>query len=109
MILNLQSVRFEENIETLVANLKDDESIGAVIIDWDLNLNYMALQKSLIYLMGRPDVLFITGASDKKLPFTTKFNLIGKFFVLNDNVEKLPESIPDFKLSVSEMPLSGNA
>lgn len=72
-----KSGRYEESIKGLVGILNDDEDVGAVVVDWDLNMGYICLQRAVVYLK-RPDVVFIAGASDRQLPFNPKFNLIGK-------------------------------
>ncbi|CAH0720185.1 unnamed protein product, partial [Brenthis ino] len=45
----------------------DDEEIGAVIFDSDFKVNLPKLYKALTYLK-RPEVLFITGATDRYVP-----------------------------------------
>ncbi|XP_063927581.1 uncharacterized protein LOC135140816 [Zophobas morio] len=45
-----------------------DENVGAVIADLDLNMNVAQLQKAATYL-NDPEVIFITGGSDRKLFF----------------------------------------
>lgn len=59
-------------------HFKDNEDIGAVIIDIDLNVNYIKLLKSMVYLQ-RSDVLFITGGADTKVPMGFNIMLIGAY------------------------------
>ncbi|XP_022902309.2 uncharacterized protein [Onthophagus taurus] len=73
----LQSLNeIEENAQTMSDNLIDDKNIGAVIVDIDINLTYLKLQKACVYLK-RNDVLFMTGGSDCKIPFYNNITLIG--------------------------------
>lgn len=74
--MNFQPDAIEETIVALQGHLVDDENIGAVIVDLDVNINFIKLQKALVYL-SRPDVLFICGGSDKKIPISSKFCIIG--------------------------------
>lgn len=83
---------YEESMKCFLENLQDDEQIGAVVIDWSLNVNYMALQKAVIYL-NRPDVIFVTGATDKRLPLSSKVKLIGPGYFQNA-VEDLSDKKP---------------
>lgn len=76
---NFQPDAIEESIGALQEHLVDDESIGAVVIDLDLNINFIKMHKALVYL-SRPDVLFICGGSDKKIPISSKFCVIGPSF-----------------------------
>lgn len=47
---------------------EDDPEIGAVVFDSDFGANLAKLQKAITYLK-RPDVLFLYGATDKKVHF----------------------------------------
>ncbi|KAL0830363.1 hypothetical protein ABMA28_002551 [Loxostege sticticalis] len=44
--------------------LDDDPEVGAVVCDCDFNVNLIKMHKAIMYLR-RPDVLFITGATDR--------------------------------------------
>ncbi|CAG9819788.1 unnamed protein product [Phaedon cochleariae] len=57
----------DESISGLLSNITDDENIGAVVYDYDLNLTFVKLQKCLTYLK-RKDCLFIVGGGDKQMP-----------------------------------------
>lgn len=68
--------RIDERLEELPRNFHDNEEIGAVVMDLDVNLNYVKLLKAIVYLQ-RPEVLFILAATDKKIPFGFNILLIG--------------------------------
>ncbi|XP_056640299.1 uncharacterized protein LOC130447483 [Diorhabda sublineata] len=67
-----------EDVESIANSVVDDEEIGAVIMDIDVNLTYIQLQKASTYLK-RKDCLFITGAGDRALPFPRIGPLIGNY------------------------------
>lgn len=71
--------QIEESAASIIKNIQDDENIGAVVYDFDVNLTYIKLQKALTYLK-REDCLFLTGAGDKKLPIGPDGPLIGNHF-----------------------------
>lgn len=56
--------------------MQSNETIGAVIFDVDLTLNYAKLYRATLCL-NRPDVLFLAGCTDKKLPVGPNMFLIG--------------------------------
>ncbi|CAG9819787.1 unnamed protein product [Phaedon cochleariae] len=66
----------DESIGGLLSNITDDENIGAVVFDYDLNLTFVKLQKCLTYLK-RKDCLFIVGGADKEGPIGKLGPLIG--------------------------------
>ncbi|XP_068634022.1 uncharacterized protein [Battus philenor] len=47
--------------------LIDDEEVGAVVFDSDFNVNLAKLYKAITYL-ERPDVIYISGATDRYVP-----------------------------------------
>ncbi|XP_013139343.1 PREDICTED: phosphoglycolate phosphatase 1B, chloroplastic-like [Papilio polytes] len=47
--------------------LEDDEDVGAVVFDSDFNVNLPKMYRAITYL-ARPDVLFISGATDRYVP-----------------------------------------
>lgn len=52
--------------------------MGAIILDTDVNITRLKLQKALTFLK-RQDCLFITGACDKELPLGPTIGpIIGK-------------------------------
>lgn len=69
-----------ETFPTLLNELVDDPDIGAVTVDLDINICFMKIMRAIIYLQ-RPDVLFLAGATDIKVPLTVKSDIIGKFVV----------------------------
>ncbi|KAF2896187.1 hypothetical protein ILUMI_09990, partial [Ignelater luminosus] len=60
---------------------ESNERIGAVVCDVDLTLNYATLYNAALCLK-RPDVLFIAGCADKKLPVRPNVFLIGPAYFL---------------------------
>ncbi|KAF2904358.1 hypothetical protein ILUMI_01816 [Ignelater luminosus] len=74
--------RIEERIDELPSHFKDNEEVGAVIIDIDLNINYIKLLKAMVYLQ-RSEVLFITGGADTKVPMGFNIMLIGPRYFRN--------------------------
>ncbi|KAJ9591069.1 hypothetical protein L9F63_027723 [Diploptera punctata] len=53
-----------------------DHNVGAVIVDFDVNINYAKLTKASIHLR-KPDCLFLAGACDMKVPLSSGFKIIG--------------------------------
>ncbi|XP_050508468.1 uncharacterized protein LOC126885735 isoform X2 [Diabrotica virgifera virgifera] len=70
-----------ETISEVSKQLEDDKEIGAVIIDYDINLSMMKLQKALMYLR-RSDCYFIIGASDKSVPFPQYGSVLGNYYFI---------------------------
>lgn len=56
--------------------MQGSENIGAIILDVDINLNLAKMYKAALCLK-RPDVLFLAGATDKKLLVRPGVFLIG--------------------------------
>lgn len=54
-------------------------SIGAVILDVDLNLSFPKLYEAAMHLR-RPDVIFITGATDRNVPIGSDLVFMGNQF-----------------------------
>lgn len=54
-------------------------NVGAVIVDFDINVSYYKIQKAIIYLQNK-DVVFICGARDKLIPFGLSIPLLGAEF-----------------------------
>ncbi|VVC95956.1 unnamed protein product [Leptidea sinapis] len=50
--------------------LEDDEEIGAVVFDSDFKVNMPKLYKAITHLK-RPEVIFLSGATDKYIPLPT--------------------------------------
>lgn len=57
---------------------KLDEDVGAVVIDFDMNINYIKMMKAVLHLRD-PDCLFVTGALDLHVPVEKDMNVIGKY------------------------------
>ncbi|CAH0564330.1 unnamed protein product [Brassicogethes aeneus] len=71
----LTEIKLPEIIETL----KDNPNVGAVIVELDVNLNYINLMLASIYLK-RKDVILLNGGSDKICPFSKDLNFIGPHY-----------------------------
>ncbi|XP_044255665.1 4-nitrophenylphosphatase-like [Tribolium madens] len=93
--------RIKETLQDLALHaIGDNEKVGAVIADADINLNYVKLQKAATFLK-RSDVIFITGATDTKLPVGRNNVLIGPGYfhkILEDLTGRKP--LPMAKPSV---------
>ncbi|XP_031352604.1 4-nitrophenylphosphatase-like isoform X2 [Photinus pyralis] len=68
-----------DSMEVLQEFLVDDESVGAVVCDYDIHLSNLKMIRCAVFLR-RPDVLFILGATDKKLFVGNKLALPGPHF-----------------------------
>lgn len=69
--------KIEENVPKFVrACVTKNENVGAVIADLDVNLNMIKLQKAGLYLRD-PQVLFLTGGSDRELHYAPGKTIIG--------------------------------
>nr|QYV43148.1 phosphoglycolate phosphatase 2 [Colaphellus bowringi] len=71
----------EETITTILKHIQDDESIGAVIMGWDVNLTFIKLQKMLTFLR-RKDCLFLVLAGDREAPIGPLGPLIANQHIL---------------------------
>ncbi|KAJ3657399.1 hypothetical protein Zmor_009206 [Zophobas morio] len=81
-IVDIPAGRIEESIQTLVAlTTVDDEDVGVVIADADVNRNYVKLQKAVTFLQ-RKDVVFLSGATDEKLSLGKGYILLGPGYFL---------------------------
>ncbi|KPJ07398.1 Phosphoglycolate phosphatase [Papilio machaon] len=56
--------------------LEDDTEVGAVVFDSDFNVNLPKMYQAITYL-ARPDVLFISGATDRHVPLIPGRVLLG--------------------------------
>lgn len=54
-------------------------NVGAVICDIDINFTFAVLFEAALHLR-QPNVLFMTGATDRNVPFGSNFVVMGKFF-----------------------------
>jgi hypothetical protein len=59
-----------------VLNLDND--VGAVVIDFDLNINYIKMMKAVLHLRD-PDCFFVVGGLDVKVPIQDEMNILGKY------------------------------
>ncbi|CAH0560987.1 unnamed protein product [Brassicogethes aeneus] len=66
-------------VSGLKAELKDNSNVGAVIVDIDVNVNYINIMLAALYLK-RNDVLLLMGAEDKILPFSEETRVIGPYY-----------------------------
>lgn len=55
-----------------------DEDVGAVVIDFDMNINYIKLMKAVLHLRD-PDCFFIVGGLDVQIPVKDNLNIIGNY------------------------------
>ncbi|KAK4887289.1 hypothetical protein RN001_003560 [Aquatica leii] len=83
--------------------LVDNENIGAVVVDYDIHINYLSLVQACI-LLKQKDMLFISGATDSKVYFAKNLILPGPQSFLNaliDAVDQKPISFgkPSLQLS----------
>ncbi|XP_069675097.1 glycerol-3-phosphate phosphatase-like isoform X1 [Periplaneta americana] len=67
--------------------MKMDRDVGAVVIDFDNNINYIKMTKALFHLK-RPNCLFVAGAKDLVVPIHKDLNLIGPGHFVS-NLEQL--------------------
>lgn len=61
----------------ILSVLKPDPEIKAVIIDFDINMNWARLLRAASILKNE-NVIFLIGPRDKKLPISKTQSLIGK-------------------------------
>lgn len=72
----------EESFAEVIRLSQDNENVGAVVVDVDININYQKLLKCATYLR-RPEVLFITGATDTKITVGTTTMIVGPGYFQN--------------------------
>jgi hypothetical protein len=69
-------------VQTIADLLKEilnlDSDVGAVVIDFDMNINYIKMMKAVLHLKD-PDCLFVVGATDVCVPIQDGMSLIGKY------------------------------
>ena len=66
----------EEDLPKIIRQLDDNPEIGAVVVDFDVNLTYMDLAKAVNYV-SRKDCLFFAGATDDMIPFHHDLLMMG--------------------------------
>lgn len=68
-----------QTIAELANELQDlDEEVGAVVIDFDMNINFIKMMKAVIHLKN-PDCLFVVGGIDARVPARSGLNILGEF------------------------------
>jgi ribonucleotide monophosphatase NagD (HAD superfamily) len=67
-----------EEFKAEVLNL--DQEVGAVVVDFDVNINYIKMMKAVLHLKD-PECLFVVGTGDLFIPVEDA-TLIGRFCVL---------------------------
>lgn len=66
----------DEKFSSMWKSIKDDQPVGAVVIDTDVNLAASKLIRAQLYLMNNPECLFVVGTTDMLLTLG-KTTLIG--------------------------------
>ncbi|XP_057318673.1 uncharacterized protein LOC130663453 [Microplitis mediator] len=72
----------EENMMAIINVLKPQPDVKAVIVDFDLNLNWAKLLQTAS-ILKRKDVLFLIGPRDKNLPISESQSLIGPGYFID--------------------------
>ncbi|KAF2898598.1 hypothetical protein ILUMI_07574 [Ignelater luminosus] len=96
--------KIEESRDGLKEILKSNPNIGAVIVDVDLNLNFPKMFEAALHLR-QPDVIFMTGATDKNVPITSDLVFMGPGYfqqVLIDFTGRTPLGFGKPGLSLSK-------
>ncbi|XP_049861083.1 glycerol-3-phosphate phosphatase-like isoform X1 [Schistocerca gregaria] len=70
-----------ELAETSLSGFKNqitslDSSYGAVVVDYDPNINYLKMMKAVV-LLKKPDCIFVAGATDETVMFRSDLKMIG--------------------------------
>jgi hypothetical protein len=55
-----------------------DEEVGAVVIDFDMNINFIKMMKAIFHLKN-PNCLFVAGGIDVYVPTQNNISILGKF------------------------------
>jgi ribonucleotide monophosphatase NagD (HAD superfamily) len=67
-----------KNVEEFKAEIQNlDQEVGAVVVDFDANINYIKMMKAVLHLRD-PQCLFVAGATDVFVP-AEDVTVIGKF------------------------------
>lgn len=77
----------DESIPALWSSIKDDQPVGAVIIDWDFNLTLKQLHRAQMYLRNE-QCLFMALATDTFLGFNIPIIGPGPFYRLLEEATK---------------------
>lgn len=71
-----------KTIPDLANELQDlDEEVGAVVIDFDMNINFIKMMKAVFHLKN-PDCLFVAGGIDVRVPAQSGLNILGEYICL---------------------------
>ncbi|PNF22242.1 Glycerol-3-phosphate phosphatase [Cryptotermes secundus] len=66
-----------KTIRDLANELQDlDEEVGAVVIDFDMNINFIKMMKAVFHLKN-PDCLFVAGGVDVRVPSQSGLSILG--------------------------------
>lgn len=57
--------------------VNDGQPVRAVVVDTDINLNYLKLTKAITFLK-HPDCIFLVGGTETQIPITADFDILGK-------------------------------
>jgi hypothetical protein len=58
-----------------------DEEVGAVVVDFDTNINYIKMMKAVLHLRD-PECLFVAGGIDVFVPVAEDISIIGRCLTL---------------------------
>jgi hypothetical protein len=68
-----------QTIADLANELQDlDAEVRAVVIDFDMNINFIKMMKAVFHLRN-PDCLFVVGGMDVHVPTQNDVSIMGKF------------------------------
>jgi hypothetical protein len=68
-----------QSVADLAIELRDlDEEVGAVVIDFDMNINFIKMMKAVFHLKN-PNCLFVAGGIDAYIPAQNDVSILGKF------------------------------
>jgi hypothetical protein len=68
-----------QSVADLAIELQDlDEEVGAVVMDFDMNINFIKIMKAVFHLKN-PDCLFVVGAIDARVPVQNGLSILGEF------------------------------
>ncbi|KAF5308237.1 hypothetical protein FQR65_LT06230 [Abscondita terminalis] len=72
-----KEIDVKDDVQHLMRELSQrNENIGAVVFDYDIFVSYLSLVQ-VVFLLKQKDIIFITGATDKKVPITPNITLPG--------------------------------
>lgn len=66
-----------QTVADLANELQDlDEEVGAVVMDFDMNINFIKMMKAVFHLRN-PDCLFVVGGIDVRVPVQNGLSILG--------------------------------